>query len=131
MNQITEESQPGLTEHKKAYYKSKYTNTTAFTPTHAVSYGIIANLSERIQHKKHVVVCGLNKRTGLYLVYVLSGDIQMDAIVDMTDKNLELFIPEEWIETGNSLAWLTKADLIAPNMYAEDAIEDHSFAFPI
>jgi hypothetical protein len=70
----------------------------------------------------HVVVAGHNKETDKYLAYVISGDIEMDAVVVLRNPHLELFVPEEFIETGNSLAWMSKEELTTPGMYAEDAM---------
>lgn len=80
---------------------------------------------------KHVVVIGYHNELRQYLTYVLNGDIEMDAIVEVAHPQLELFVPEEWIENGNSLAWLTLDQLMAPGIKAEDPIEQKPFAFPI
>ncbi|MES9681856.1 hypothetical protein ABWK22_02825 [Gottfriedia acidiceleris] len=70
----------------------------------------------------HVVVAGYNHDTKQYLAYVIDGDIEMDAVVEVRNPRLELFIPQEYIETGNSLAWMSKEELTTPGMVAEDAL---------
>ncbi|CJQ25997.1 Uncharacterised protein [Streptococcus pneumoniae] len=46
----------------------------------------------------------------------------MDAVVNLNSPYLELFVPEELIETGNSLAWLSKEELPTPVFYADKLI---------
>ncbi|AND28633.1 hypothetical protein BK764_13480 [Bacillus thuringiensis serovar israelensis] len=69
----------------------------------------------------HVVVAGYNHETNKYLAFVIEGDIEMDAVVNLRNPHLELFIPEQLIETGNSLAWMFKEELTTPGLRVEDA----------
>lgn len=48
-----------------------------------------------------------------YLVYVQTGDIPMEAVVNLADPELTLYVDAELIETGNSLAWLSRTELLA------------------
>lgn len=66
--------------------------------------------------RKHVILLGHHIGTGNRLVYVLEGDIETDAIVTVDDPELQLYVPKDYIETGNSLAWFTEEDILHPNI---------------
>lgn len=86
-----------------------------FTPAHSAAYAMTSNMND-------VVVVGLNHYTKKYLAFVIEGDVEMDAVVNLRSPYLELFVPEELIETGNSLAWLSKEELPTPVFYADKLI---------
>lgn len=67
----------------------------------------------------HILLIGEHLGTGETLGYVLDGDHPMDAIVNVDDPLLQLRCPLDYLETGNSLTWLTEADLHQPELHTE------------
>ncbi|PFK99963.1 hypothetical protein COJ01_18130 [Priestia megaterium] len=78
----------------------------------------------------NVIVAGYQSDTNQYLTYLIEGDVEDRAVVEVDSKNLKLFVPKEWIETGNSLVWMTKEQLTSPTVDAEDP-SGGSFQFTI
>lgn len=62
-----------------------------------------------------VTLIATHKEHG-FLVYVQEGNIETDAVVKLDDPELQLLIPAEQIETGNSLAWLTFEQVMHPDL---------------
>lgn len=67
----------------------------------------------------HILIIGEHLGTGHTLGYLLEGHLETGAVVTVEDPLLKLRCPKEYLETGNSLVWLTEADLVQPGLTTE------------
>ncbi|MEK1829110.1 hypothetical protein AAAC51_08125 [Priestia megaterium] len=63
-----------------------------------------------------VVVLGRNTSTNRYLTFVVDGTVTSPATVNLRDPKLNLYVAEELIDTGASLAWMTIDQLDSPGL---------------
>ena len=57
------------------------------------------------------ILIGKHTGTEQNLIFVLHGDDATDAIVNVNDPELVLYVPKDYIETGDSLCWVSNEEL--------------------
>lgn len=71
-----------------------------------------------------VTYLGYDRIEDKHLVFVINGDIETGAVVNLANPHLHLTVPEELIETGESLAWVDEADLLKYQVNTYEPVKD-------
>ncbi|MEX3713520.1 hypothetical protein ABFV99_14045 [Cytobacillus horneckiae] len=71
-----------------------------------------------------VTYIGYDQAEDKHLVFVICGDIETDAVVDLANPHLHLSVPEDLIETGSSLAWLDDGELLKCQVNTYEPVTD-------
>lgn len=64
-----------------------------------------------IVNNADAILLGRHTGTEQNLLFILHGDDATDAIVKVEDPELVLYVPKDYIETGDSLCWVSDDEL--------------------